>query len=233
MCYRYHPTRADIIRAQWEFGVPIPGDKTWRPGIGPLGAGPFIRIRETEPEPELVVGTWALIGDKDKKPNNAPRMTNCARSEELTAKKTFAAPWARGQRCLILAERFDYPNWESGKNVWWTLRRADAEPWHLAGIWNAWMDPASGEVFESYSMLTQNCDGHPLLSRFHRPELGPDGIPLAKQDKRTVVPLEVDDFRAWLTGTEDEAKALIRLQPAERYDAGPDVPPAPLQLALA
>ena len=53
--------------------------------------------------------------------------------------------------------------------MWWTLRRADGEPWHLAGIWNAWTDPTTGEVFESYSMLTQNCDGHPLLSRFHKP----------------------------------------------------------------
>ena len=79
-------------------------------------------------------------------------------------------------------------------------------------------------------MLTQNCDGHPLLSRFHRPE---PSLPIDKQDKRTVVPLEVNEFKTWLTGTEDEAKALIRLQPAERYDAGPDVPPEPLQLALA
>ena len=88
MCNRYHPTRADIIHAQWDFGELPTGDKSWRPGIGPFGTGPFIRIRETEPE--LVVGTWALIGDKDKKPSNAPRMTNCARSEELTEKKTYA-----------------------------------------------------------------------------------------------------------------------------------------------
>ena len=227
MCNRYHPTRADIIRAQWNLGVPAIGDKTWRPGIGPFGVGPFIRIRATEPE--LVVGTWALIGDKDKKPNNAPRMTNCARSEELSQKKTFAGPWSRGQRCLIPAERFDYPNWETGKNQWWTLRRTDGEPWHLAGIWNAWTDPETGEVFESYSMLTQNCDVHPLLSRFHKLEVD---LPLDKQDKRTVVPLEVGDFRAWLTGTMDEAKALIRISPAERYDASPDSPTTPVQLTL-
>lgn len=88
MCNRYHATRANIIRAQWNLGVPAIGDKTWRPRIDPFGIGSFIRIRETE----LVVGAWALIGDKDKKPNIAPRMTNCARSEELTEKKTWCAP---------------------------------------------------------------------------------------------------------------------------------------------
>ena len=179
MCNRHHPTRADVLRAQWELGEPRTGDKTWSPGIGPWGTGPFIRIKKLEPE--LVIGTWALIGDDDRKPINRPRMTNCARSEELNQKKTYRGPWARGQRCVIPAERFDYPNWESGKNVWWTLRRADGEPWHLAGIWNAWTDNTTGEVFESYSMLTQNCDGHPLLSRFHKSE---PYLPLNHQDKR-------------------------------------------------
>ena len=49
MCNRYHPTRADIIRVQWELGEPITGDKTWRPGIGPWGTGPFIRAKDDVP----------------------------------------------------------------------------------------------------------------------------------------------------------------------------------------
>ena len=78
-------------------------------------------------------------------------------------------------------------------------------------------------------MLTQNCDGHPLLSRFHKPE--PD-LPLDRQDKRTVVPLEVADFKTWLTGTVEEAKALIRLQPEAMFDARPDGPDEPPQLTV-
>jgi len=216
MCNRYHPTRAEIIRAQWELGEPATGDRTWRPGIGPWGDGPFIRARNGAPK--LVVGTWALIGDRDKKPVNRPHMTNCARWEELAQKPTYKGPWMRRQRCLIPADRFDYPNWESGKNEWWTFRRGDGQPWHLAGIWNAWTSPETGEVFESYSTLTQHCDAHPLLNRFHKPE--PD-LPPDKQDKRTVVPLEVAEFRTWLMGTSEEAAALVRLRQVELYDAGP------------
>ena len=43
-----------------------------------------------------------------------------------------------------------------------------------------------------------------------------------KQDKRTVVLLDVADFRTWPTGTIEEAGALIGLKPAELYDARPD-----------
>ena len=82
------------------------------------------------------------------------------------------------------------------------------QPWHLAGIWNTWTDKTTGEVFESYSMLTQNCDAHSLLNM---PELD---LPSDKQDKRTVVPMEVGDFRTWPTGSNEEAASLVRLPPA-------------------
>ena len=73
-------------------------------------------------------------------------------------------------------------------------------------------------MFESYSMITQNCDAHALLKRIHKPE--PD-LPPDKQDKRTVVPLEVTEFRTWLSGAIEEAAALVRLRLVELYDAGP------------
>lgn len=33
-------------------------------------------------------------------------------------------------------------------------------PWELAGLWNAWINKGTGEVFESYTMLTLNPDAH-------------------------------------------------------------------------
>jgi len=73
-----------------------------------MGAGPFIRVRDGEPE--LVVGTWALIGDDYTQPINRARSTNNARWETIAKLKTYRGPWARAQRCLIPAERFDSPN---------------------------------------------------------------------------------------------------------------------------
>lgn len=63
-------------------------------------------------------------------------------------------------------------------------------------------------------MLTLNADDHPIMKRMHKPDpkLGPD-----EQDKRSVVPLEPEDVDTWLHGTQDQAKALIMLAPAETF----------------
>jgi putative SOS response-associated peptidase YedK len=67
-------------------------------------------------------------------------------------------------------------------------------------------------------MLTPNADEHPLMSRMHKPDpkLGPEA-----QDKRNVVPIDLEDVDAWLHGNPEQARALIRLAPAEDFDAGP------------
>ena len=42
-----------------------------------------------------------------------------------------------------------------------------------------------------------------------------------QQDKRSVVPIEIEDVDAWLSGSVAEASALVRLAPVEVFDAGP------------
>jgi putative SOS response-associated peptidase YedK len=67
-------------------------------------------------------------------------------------------------------------------------------------------------------MLTLTADGHPLMSRMHKPDPkpGPDA-----QDKRSVVPIELEDVDVWLHGTQEQAQALVRLAPAEAFAAEP------------
>jgi putative SOS response-associated peptidase YedK len=211
VCNRYRPASKDAIEAQWQ----LKPRKLWKPDIGPWGNGPFIRLVNNEPE--LVTGQWALIGDSDIKANSKPRMTNNARVESIDKLRTFKGPWARGQRCVIPAESYDEPNWESGSNVWWSMRCADGQPWHLAGLWNAWTDKSTGEIHESYTMVTMNCDAHPLLRRMHKPD---PFLPPDQQDKRSVIPFEIQDLRTWLSGTIDEALPLIRLPAVEVFAAG-------------
>src|SRR5690606_27895936 len=121
------------------------------PGVFPRGTGPFVRARDGERE--IVVGQWGLVPWFAKTPK-LRYSTNNARAEELSEKASYKQPWQRGQRCLIPAASFDEPCWETGRNVWHRFRRADGKPWGLAGLWNSWVDKATGELLESYTMLT-------------------------------------------------------------------------------
>ena len=81
----------------------------------------------------------------------------------------------------------------------------------------------TGEAVPSYSMLTQNCDAHPLLRLMHRPTIDPaTKLPAAIQDKRAVVPIEREHWDRWLHGTQDQARGLIALPALEQFTHGPE-----------
>lgn len=217
MCNRYvAPDQAAIERA-WRIGRGNPWHGETE--VFPRAPGPFIRgVAESgAAERELVIGQWGLIPWFAKTPKLS-YSTNNARFEELAQKASYKHPWLHGKRCIIPAWSFDEPCWESGRNVWWRFRRADGMPWGLAGLWNTWTDRETGEIFESYTMLTINADDHPLMSRMHKPDLK---YPPDQQDKRSVIPIEIDDADVWLFGTSDEASSLARVPPVEVFDAAP------------
>lgn len=218
MCNRYTPPALADIEREWAIGRQNP-PRWWDAVLYPRGQGPFLRrARENAGySRELVVGQWGLIPWFANEPK-LKYPTNNARSEELAAKASYKLPWARGQRCIIPAADFDEPNWETGKNVWWRFRRVDGRPWGLAGLWNTWTDKTTGEVHESYTMLTINADAHPLMSRMHKPDLK---LAADAQDKRSVIPVEHEDYDQWLTGTLTDAQELLRLAPVGLFDAGP------------
>jgi putative SOS response-associated peptidase YedK len=218
MCNRYvSPEQADIERF-FEIGRRNP-PMSWPGELFPRAPGPFVRIGR-DGHRELVVGRWGLIPHFASSPD-IRYSTNNARGEELARKPAYRTAWARSQRCIIPAVSFDEPNWETGRNVWWRFRRADGDPWGLAGLWNAWIDRATGEIHESYTMLTINADGHPLMGRMHKPD---PALPPDAQDKRSVIPIERADAEQWLAGSVEDARALMRAPGVELFDAGPVAP---------
>jgi putative SOS response-associated peptidase YedK len=242
MCNRYRATSVVRVRDTFGFtyiesGPPLDGRYSTA-GIGPLQAGPFIRRRE------LVVGQWGLTpdGSETLRPMNRrtrrPISTNNARWGDSEPEAwTFKGAWRRGQRCIIPVEDFDEPYWGHGGKqcIWWRFRRADGQPLAVAGLWNEWTDPVTGDVIPSYTMLTINCNAHPLLCLMHRPDLGPNKQPLPpeQQDKRTIVSLERDQWERWLHGTREEAAALIELPAADLYAHAAANPEQHVQLPLA
>lgn len=219
MCNRYTtPEKAEIERF-WRLDGRGWERKVRKLGIFPKSDGPFIRRAKDDAgySRELVYGRWGLIPWFSKTAD--PKFsTNNARAEELLEKASYKEPWKKGQRCIIPASAFDEPNWESGKNIWWRFKRADGAPWGLAGLWNTWRHPSTGELIESYTMLTINADVHPLMSRMHKPD---PSLPPDRQDKRSVIAIEQEDVDRWLEGTVTDALRLLKLTPAEEFNAEP------------
>ncbi len=217
MANRYVAPEEPEIARYWHVGADTP--LRWTLDMFPGAEGPFIRAaRDPSTERrELVVGQWALIPwfAKERK---LKFLTCNARSEELSEKATFKHPWARGQRCIIPAASFIEPCWETGRHIPWRFTQPNGEPWGLAGLWNIWTDKATGELVESYTMLTVNADAHPLMNRMHRPDLQ---RPLHMQDKRTVIPIGLSDVDAWLFSPVAEAEKLMRLAPADAFEGRP------------
>jgi putative SOS response-associated peptidase YedK len=231
MCTRYIAPEVGDIERQWQVGARNP--PAWAREVFPRYQGPFIRALpgsgSDSPARELVVGQWSLVPWFAKTARLSFPTSN-ARSEELAAKASYRLPWARGQRCIIPALAFFEPNWESGRHVPWRFRRSDGQAWGLAGLWNTWVDKTTGEVVESYTMLTINADAHPLMNRMHKPD---PKRPPAMQDKRSVVPVEAADVEAWLHAPLDQAAQLVRLAPAASFVAEPEGPADPADAARA
>lgn len=175
--------------------------------VAPLKPGPIV-VRG-----RALVAQWGMIPPHSRSriptlPNGQRMSTNNARRERMATAPTYRTPWRKGQRCIIPADSYDEPYWGTGKNIWWRFWREDSEPWALAGLWDEWTDPETGEVMPSYTMITQNCDGHPLLGLMHKPDLK---LPPDKQDKRAVVPLERHQWDQWLSGSIEQSEGLINV----------------------
>jgi len=140
------------------------------------------------------------------------RHTYNARTETVAAKPSFRHAFARHQFCIIPAESFFEPSYESGQAVRWKLSRFDDAPLGIAGIWE-WRPNGGPEdqPLVSFSMLTMNADTHALMRRFHQPQ----------DEKRMLVVLDPSEYAAWLHTSTDQASRYFRPYPASQLQAEP------------
>jgi len=217
MCANYTPSARDRLLEHFRIEPP-PED--YAPEAFPGSLGPIIRRPDPKSPPGEMEAVNACFGMlpywADPK---LARSTYNARSETVATKPSFRHAWRHQQFCVIPVDSFYEPNYETGTAVRWKIAHADGQPLGLAGIWESRSGGADGRPLMSFSMLTVNADGDPLMDRFHKPG----------DEKRSVVILHPDDYESWLHAPLEQASRFLQRYPAHLLSAAP----APLHRAAS
>ena len=122
----------------------------------------------------------------------------------MHAAATYRGPWKRGQRCIQPASGFyEWHVDAQGRKAPYLITVADQEVFGFAGLWDRSIRD-DGTVVESCAHLTM--PANELLADIHN---GGDHA------RRMPAILHRKDYEAWLSGTNEEARALLTPYPAE------------------
>lgn len=206
MCVNFTPATPASIQRMTGLGAP-----EYRPETYPGYAAPIIRAVDVDAANVVLRVDAALFGlipgwAKDR---SFGKRTYNARSETVAEKPSYRTAWRQRRFCLVPMEQFFEPCWATGRAVRWSIHRKDGTPFAVAGIWESWTDRSSGEIVESFSMLTINADGHAVMGRFHRPG----------DERRSLVVVPADNWHTWLSATTTHAASMFNAMYASEFAA--------------
>jgi putative SOS response-associated peptidase YedK len=160
---------------------------------------PHTPVISSKNKNKMTLFQWGLIPNWSKE-KSIQQYTLNAKIETLDEKPSFKN--SIQQRCLIVADGFMEWQWldKKGKTKQQyhiTLPNQDA--FAFAGIWSEWVNPSTGEIINTYSMVTT--EANPLMSEIHNTK------------KRMPVILTPQNEQDWLNGKnyQDFAKCDLAL----------------------
>ncbi|MCB0474717.1 MAG: SOS response-associated peptidase [Flavobacteriaceae bacterium] len=171
----------------------------------------------TNESPYLPVpATWGLIPHWVRDNATAKKLWNQtlnARGQSIFEKPSFRDA-AKTHRCLIYVDGF-YEHHHLKSNTYpYYIHAKNEEPMALAGLWSEWANRETGELVNTFSIVTTL--GNPLMEKIHNnPKLEGPRMPL-------ILPEELTD--KWLVPVRDDLdkkalQDLIRSYPQDELDA--------------
>ncbi len=168
-----------------EHGAIVP-----RWNVAPTQRAPVVRVgADGRREPAAL--RWGLVPAWAKDLRSGARCVN-ARSEDAASKPSFRAAW-RARRCLVPANGF-YEWTKDRRKRAFLFRAADGAPFLLAGLWESWTDATTGEVVDTFAILTRAAYAE-----------------VAAVHDRSPCVLPPDRWDAWLDRSVRDAAALARV----------------------
>jgi putative SOS response-associated peptidase YedK len=204
MCGRYvrKSTRREI--ANW-FAAADPEGLEWGPSynVAPQTFQPVVRLNRDTGQREIVLMRWGLIPywSKDAKIGYS---TINAKAETVATAPAFREA-VRRRRCLVPADAFyEWQKLDPKHKQPFAIALASREPYGLAGVWERWKDPRTGESLETFTIITT--EANEVVAPLHN---------------RMPVIIERKDYARWL-GDNDPAEPpldLLRSYPAVKMTA--------------
>jgi len=162
------------------------------------------------------IATWGLVPhwvkDKEQMKKYWNNTLN-ARGETIFEKPSFRDS-AKNNRCLIYVDGFYEHHHYKGKTYPFFIHHKTEKPLALAGLWNEWVDKESGEVLNTFTIVTT--EGNNMMGKIHNnPKLKGPRMPL-------ILPEEMEE--KWLVEIKDEldiksVQAVIESYPENELEA--------------
>lgn len=166
--------------------------------------GIYTNAQPTKP----TISVWGLLPSwsKDKEIWNN---TLNARVESIFEKPAFKES-AKNKRCLIYLDGFYEHQHIKSKTYPYYIHRTDSDHMVVAGLWNEWTDKQTGEIINTFSIVTTKANK--VMSVIHNnPKLPEPRMPLI---------LEEDMEDAWLNlASESVLKDIAVSFPDEKLEA--------------
>lgn len=191
MCTRYVFTDpAEAVRS-W-FRITADDTPNWPPNynVAPTHIMPIVRPTGDNGR-EIAMLEWGLVPWFSKDGTREWSTFN-ARSETVRTSATYKGPFAN-KRCIVPATGYIEFSGPKGQKIAHYFTRTDGQMIALAGLWERWTRKDKAERKETFTVLTTE----------------PNAFAAEIHDRMPTV-LELDQVEAWMSGTPDEAAALMK-----------------------
>jgi putative SOS response-associated peptidase YedK len=197
------------IRIKLKFDAESPAPNFEPDWNKPPTALMLVAVRSTDGKRTARTMKWGLI-PRWAKDDKIQYSTHNARGETFRDKPAFRDAWKRGQRCLVITDGFyEWKTLDAAgkKKQAYAIGMADDSPMVMAGLWETWKSPQSGEEIVTCTVIT--CEPNTAMAELH--------------DRMPVI-LDETDWPKWLGEVpvmEDELFALLKPCPDEALKIWP------------
>jgi putative SOS response-associated peptidase YedK len=146
---------------------------------------------------------WGLIPSWAKSLHDAEEIrykTFNARGETVNSKPSYSKAF-KTRRCIIPVKGFFEWQHLEDRKIPWYIYHAEYEIFSLAGLYEHWVESASGEVYDTFSVITT--DANDLMAIIHNSK------------KRMPVILDKEGEKQWINSSTTPADAQSLLKPCD------------------